>query len=85
MRCRAVKCLVYLKKIGADPYQKGIDFSLDSVAQWSLVSCFHSSLEKDEWDDEKWLGTTEYEFAKEMWTKFARPPSTTCRKKFAAI
>ena len=68
VRTQAVKCIVYLNEIGADPYQKGIDVSVDSEKPW--MSGFYSSLEADEWNDENWVGTTEYEFAKEMWTKF---------------
>ena len=61
----ALESVTYLKTIEADSHQ--------IVDNWGTDWAFDMSkaLRQDEWVDNDWLGTPEYEVAKEMWTEFA--------------
>ena len=56
----ALESVTYLVQIGADSHQK--------VDNWGTDWAFDMSkaLRQDEWVDNDWLGTPEYEVAKEM-------------------
>lgn len=58
----ALESVTYLKAIRADSKQK--------VDNWGTGWVHGMALRQDEWVDNDWLGTPEYEFAKEMWTEF---------------
>lgn len=60
-----VETVTYLKAIGADSHQK-----VDNGEEFDWGFDMNKALRQDEWVDNDWLGTPEYEVAKEMWTEF---------------
>ena len=60
-----LESVTYLKAVGADSYQK-----VDNGEETNWAFDMSKALRQDEWVDNDWLGTPEYEFAKEMWTNF---------------
>ena len=70
----ALESVTYLKTIEADSKQKVDNWGTD----WAFD--MNKALRQDEWVDNDWLGTPEYEVAKEMWTEFVCNKYTMSRE-----